>query len=540
MTTTTTTNTAIKRPPIALEPIKLVQIANMHTEAGDMEMPLRGQESPNSSIIGSAEPISKGRASVIIGTIALISFINTMLAGLLVVSLPTIALDLSLSENLLLWPASVNTLASGCSLLLSGSIADIVGGRNIYLIGELLLSVTTIACGLSKTGVQLILARAAQGVAISLCLPSSILLITKHIPIGSYRNAAFACLGAGQPLGFSVGLVIGGVFVNSIGWRWGYYIVAIFTFAICIVSIFGIPPDHLHQNATTVFRRMGVEIDWIGCFLISTSLGMFSYVFSVLTAGSSHFLAPASLSLFSIAAALIPIFAFYIRRQERLNRKAIFPASIWGNRVFTCLCIAVFLMWGAFEALQFFLTLFFQSIQGLTALQTSLRFLPMVIAGAATNILTGWLVKRVRADILILGSAAISSISPLLMAIIKPGWSYWSCAFFAAACAPICADVLFTIANLLITTVFPPETHGVAGGVFNTISNIGNSIGIAITAVVASSVTMAKKGGSESTPQLLMEGYRATFWLCFGIDVFVLFVVAFGLRNIGKVGAKLE
>lgn len=161
----------------------------------------------------------------------------------------------------------------------------------------------------------------------------------------------------------------------------------------------------------------------------------------------------------------------------------------------------------------------------------------MVVTGAAANFVTGWLVKRVRADILVLGSGAITSISPLLMAIVNPEWSYWTCAFFATAFTPICADVLFTVANLLITSVFPPETHGLAGGVFNTVSNIGNSVGLAITAVVASGVTLAEKGSSADT---LMDGYRASYWMCFGANILALGVVAFGLRNIGKVGIKID
>jgi hypothetical protein len=97
--------------------------------------------------------------------------------------------------------------------------------------------------------------------------------------------------------------------------------------------------------------------------------------------------------------------------------------------------------------------------------------------------------------------------------------------------------VLFTVVNLVITSVFLPQTHGLAGGVFNTVSNIGNSVGLAVTAVVASSVTLAEK---ESPIDTLMNGYRASYWLCFGANVLVLGVVAFGLRKIGKVGIKID
>ena len=498
---------------------------------------------PTKSLINADAPsISNLRASVVIGTVACISLINSMLGGLLVVSLPTMASDLDLSQDLLLWPAGVNALACGCTLLLSGSIADVVGGRKVYLIGIFSLTMTTIACGLCRTGLELIIFRAVQGVAVSLCLPSSVILITSNIPTGTYRNTAFACLGAGQPLGFSVGLVLGGVFIREIGWRYGYYIGAILTFITFIISIFGIPADNLaeSQSARVALQRINTEIDWMGCLLLSTSLGMFSYVLSVLASGISHFLAPTTITMFSIAVLLLPIFVWYSYRQERFGRKVIIPPSLWRNYVFTSLCLTIFVVWGVFNSVELFLTLYYQIVEQLSPIETSIRFLPMVVSGTVTNVLTGWLVKRVRADVLVMGSAIITALGPLLMALNKTGSSYWTYPFVATACMPICADVLFTVGNLVITSVFPPQTHGLAGGVFNTISNIGQSVGLAITAVVASSVTIAEKGKGEIPTEMLMDGYRATFWLCFGASVLVLGVIGSGLRKIGKVGIKQD
>jgi MFS family permease len=267
-------------------------------------------ESSESLVNINHDSVSKLKTAVIIGTVSGISLINSMLGGIMIVSLPTMAHDINLSGSLLLWPASVNALACGCTLLFAGSISDVIGGRRIYLLGEFLLTVTTIACGVCTSGIQLILFRAAQGVAVSFCLPPSVSLITANIPTGTYRNIAFACLGAGQPIGFSVGLVLGGLLVQSIGWRYGYYIGAILTFLIFIISIFGLPKDPVeeYRSTSSMFQRIKTEIDWIGCTLLSTSLGMFSYVFSVLASGASRFIAPASLTLFSIAVVLIPLF----------------------------------------------------------------------------------------------------------------------------------------------------------------------------------------------------------------------------------------
>ena len=75
------------------------------------------------------------------------------------------------------------------------------------------------------------------------------------------------------------------------------------------------------------------------------------------------------------------------------------------------------------------------------------------------------------------------------MAIASPKKSYWTCAFIANFLNPIGADEIFTVSNLLITSMFPPETQEVAGGVFNTVSPTWKNTGLALTALVANAVT---------------------------------------------------
>jgi MFS family permease len=176
---------------------------------------------------------------------------------------------LALNESLLI----IFRLTCGCTLLICGSVSDVVGPRRIYILGCLLLTGTTLGCGLARTGIEFILFRAVQGIALSLCLPSAVQLITGHIPPGSRRNIAFASLGAGQPVGFALGLVLGGVFIRSIGWRWGYYIAAIIVFLIFLTSMVGLPNDKTNYRVDTL-RRLHKEVDWIGCIVISVSLGM--------------------------------------------------------------------------------------------------------------------------------------------------------------------------------------------------------------------------------------------------------------------------
>jgi MFS family permease len=182
------------------------------------------------------------------------------------VSLSASNVKFTLPDNFL------SSLTCGCSLLLSGAIADIVGKRRVFLTGCLLFAVFMLGCGLSKNPTQLISFRACQGIAISLCLTTAVGIISQTFEAGPSRTFAFASLGAGQPLGYAIGLVLGGVFVDTIGWRYGYYIAAIANIIVFATALWGLPPDG--RSDGNMFHRVITEVDWIGALTASISLGI--------------------------------------------------------------------------------------------------------------------------------------------------------------------------------------------------------------------------------------------------------------------------
>lgn len=249
---------------------------------------------------------------------------------------------------------------------------------------------------------------------------------------------------------------------------------------------------------------------------------------------------PVTIALLTTAVALIPSFIFWVGRQEKFGRPAVIPNSLWRNRIFSVICIGVFIVWGVFNGIESYLTLFFQDVQKISAIQTSIRFLPGPVSGAIANVVMGLIVHRVRADWAVMVGVALTSIGALLMCIIQPQWSYWACAFWAVFLNPVGADALFTVSNLVITSVFPGKTQALAGGVFNTIAQIGKSVGLATSAVIAASITEHSAYREKESPMALMEGFRAAFWYLFALSVMTGLLFTWGLRGIGKVGMKRE
>lgn len=186
------------------------------------------------------------------------------------------------------------------------------------------------------------------------------------------------------------------------------------------------------------------------------------------------------------------------------------------------------------------MTFYFQNVQHLNALQTGLKFLPAAATGILANVASGFLVNRAPGNMIVLVGLVITCIAPIVMAFATPTSSYWISGFWANLLNPIGADALFTVANLLITSMFPTKTQGLAGGVFNTVSQIGKSVGLAIVAVIANNVTSHTHFAQKSAADALMVGYQAAFWFCFALCA-ATFVIAFwGLKGIGQVGHKRD
>jgi MFS family permease len=179
---------------------------------------------PTSSILDhepATKNLPKGRSWIVIVQLAGINFITSFSNGLVTIGLPAMAADLKLANNLLVWPTAAFALTSGSLLLLAGSVADVVGCRSVNLIGSFFIALFTLLSGVSSSGNELIAFRALQGVASALTFPTAVSIISRSIESGQRRNIGLACLGLAMPLGFSIGLVLGGVLISGVGWRIG-------------------------------------------------------------------------------------------------------------------------------------------------------------------------------------------------------------------------------------------------------------------------------------------------------------------------------
>lgn len=222
-------------------------------------------------------PSSVKRFSVVF-MICGITFCGSVANGLVTVGLPHIAKDLALPPSLSFWPASVSSLTTASTLLLAGSVADVLGPRWVDLVGCFGIAAFMTGAGFCQTGTELVVMRAMQGIALSLHLASSISIITRVLPQGRSRNMTFSFLGVSQPLGFSLGLVVGGLLADSVGWRAGWYMNGGFALALSALGVWALPSGHENRGVKEIVHDLKTKVDWVGALLASGFMAMLCYL----------------------------------------------------------------------------------------------------------------------------------------------------------------------------------------------------------------------------------------------------------------------
>ncbi|KAK4500143.1 hypothetical protein PRZ48_008329 [Zasmidium cellare] len=455
--------------------------------------------------------LSTSRAVIVVAQLIGLQLFSSFCNGIAVVGLPAITATVKLETSLLLWPTSVFYLTAGSCLMLAGSIADVVGTRPMILAANMLLIASAFACGVARTGGELIAFRALQGISFAMAVPASVSIISTNIASGRPRNLGFSCLGFSSPLGFLLGLVLGGVMVDSVGWRPAFYLAGATTAALCVFGFWALPRDIRPRPMHTMLKQLALDIDWVGTAVLSAGITILSYVLAMLSSNIKNIRQASNISLLVISVATIPVFIWWMNYQVKHNLS---------------------------NNMELFCSLFFQQVQGLSALEASIRILPALVTAVAINISIGYFVNRLPVMLVVLAASAITALSPLLMAVIKPQWPYWYMAFTAQVFLQVCTNTLFTVGLLIISAVFPSRNPALGGAVFNTCAQLGTSLGLTITQVINVSVMDNSGEVKKSSPAALMCGYRAVFWTLFAMMVLVGLTGVLGLRRVGKIGVK--
>jgi MFS family permease len=169
-------------------------------------------------------PASGVDANAVLALIAVAQFMVVLDATIVNVALPTIKVDVGFSEQSLSWVLNAYTLIFGGFLLLGGRAADRLGRRRLFMAGIAVFSGASLMCGLSQSEGMLLFARGLQGLGGAMVSPAALSIILTTFAEGPERNRALAVWGAIAGAGGAIGLLLGGVIVEALSWRWVFFV----------------------------------------------------------------------------------------------------------------------------------------------------------------------------------------------------------------------------------------------------------------------------------------------------------------------------
>src|SRR5439155_12730550 len=129
-----------------------------------------------------------------------------------------------IAESTVQWVITAYAITFGGFLLLGGRMADLLGRRRIFVVGLVLFTAASLACGLANSASVLIASRAVQGVGAAIISPAALSIVTTTFTEGAERNKALGIWGALGGSGAAAGVLFGGILTTYLGWQWIFFV----------------------------------------------------------------------------------------------------------------------------------------------------------------------------------------------------------------------------------------------------------------------------------------------------------------------------
>ena len=300
------------------------------------------------------------------------------------VSLATIGARLHLGVLGLQWVVDAYALAFASLLLSTGALGDRIGHRFMFILGLVLFTGASAACGLAWRAEALVAARVVQGAGAAALVPSSLALLSRACGDDARRRAwGIGWWTAAGTIGLAAGPLLGGIMVDLLGWR------SIFLVNLPI-GVFGIWLTHRFVAASA---GIAARFDWAGQALAIVAL--LSLTASVIEASRFGWSSmPIRCGLVIAALSVAGFIVQEHRLQERQIGQPMLPLGFFGHRTFTGATVVGFLINMTLYGALFLLGLYFQQTRHWPAWVSGLAFLPLPVVLGIANLLASRIADR--------------------------------------------------------------------------------------------------------------------------------------------------
>jgi EmrB/QacA subfamily drug resistance transporter len=401
--------------------------------------------------------------------IAILASLVSFLDGTIVnVALPAIMRELGGGITTQQWAVDAYLITLGSLILVAGSVSDVYGRITVIRVGLIAFGVASLAVGLAPTAEFLIVARAVQGVAGALLVPSSLALITSNFR-GPAQAKAIGTWTGMTGIAMIAGPLIGGLFVDFASWRFAF-IINVIPIAVTLVLL-GI----LGQKDV---REEGISIDYLGAVLATAGLG--GMVFALIEQerlgwGSPGILVP-------LIGGVLAFAGFLVR--QRLAKNPVMPLSLWKVRNFWAGNIATALIYGALSLNFFALGVYLQQGAHLKATLAGLATIPLTLIMIAFSSRVGGLAGRFGPRLFMTIGPITAGIGALLMVMISDPFNYWWQVLPGVLVFGVGITLTVSPLTSAILGAIDPSRSGIASAVNNAVSRVAGLITIALIGLI--------------------------------------------------------
>ncbi|UCR90613.1 DHA2 family efflux MFS transporter permease subunit [Mycetocola spongiae] len=418
---------------------------------------------------------------------------------------PAIMEGLDAGINATLWATSAYLLAYAVPLLITGRLGDRFGPKRVYLIGLVLFTVSSLACGFAGDISHLVISRVFQGLGAALMTPQTMAVITRIFP-PERRGAAMGLWGATAGMATLLGPILGGLLVDGLGWEWIFFI----NVPIGIVGFF------LAMKYVPALKTSPHKFDIPGVIL--SAVGMFLLVFGIQEGESYHWgTIWGPISVWSLIITGIVVLIVFVLWQRVNKGEPLLPLNLFKDRNFSVANLAITTVGFTVTSLSLPLVFFFQTVRGLTPTQSALMLVPMAVISGVLAPFAGKLIDRTDPKFISTAGLAFMAIGLFwYAALLGPDTPLWILLFPSAILGVANAGIWGPLSTSA-TYNLPPRLAGAGSGVYNTTRQVGAVLGsAAIAALIQARLSAELGAGAEGAggfggalPAPLHEGFSA-------------------------------
>ena len=424
-------------------------------------------------------------------------FIVVLDASIVNVALPSIGKGLHFSERDLPWVVNAYVIAFGGFLLLGGRAADLLGRRRVFMAGLLVVAGASLAAGFAATQGQLIAARAAQGLGAAIVSPAALSIVTTLFKDGAERNKALGAWGAVAGSAGAVGVLLGGILTESLGWEWVLWV----NVPVSLIAL-AFTPGLIAESRSQSSER---HFDAAGAVTVTAGLSVLAY--ALLDASSAGWGSTKIVGLLALSGALLGAFVAI----ERRSHAPLVPFSIFRLRTLTGANVVGVLLGASLFSMFFFISLYMQQVLGYSPIHAGLSYLPLALTIIVAAGLGGQLVTRFGFKPILAAGMLFVAAGLVWFSRVSVGGGFAADILGPSLLAAMGLGFGFVTSTIAAVSGVREREQGLASGLINTSQQIGGALGLAVLSTIATTRTSDAIAGGSSLKHALTAGFQSAF-----------------------------